>query len=263
MSTGNIFASDLYHLHGIVSNPMITYPKEIIIATLRDFFSHDTTYHYVKDRFGNTLTTDHTDQPLDAGLNDNTSTRLNIGENYRYDVIYYPSILVKNNGSRSIPIGINRETGKVQWTYRAFEDGYGNLTKVRTPQAFIFNGAWEGGVTIDVKTRSLRSRDELVQLVGICLTHLSFESLRKAGIIVKPIVVGSPTEILDRNDNVFQQSITLDIRSQWEVQIPISNVIEAISFSIEFGRTDIIDAPIAQNLTITTEMSFLDIMAGI
>ena len=31
---------------------MIVYPKEIIISSLRDFFSNDTLYHYNRDQYG-------------------------------------------------------------------------------------------------------------------------------------------------------------------------------------------------------------------
>lgn len=263
MATNNIFRSDLYKIHGIIQNSMIIHPKEIILATLRDFFSHDTYYHYVKDPWGFPNTTDNTDLPLEAGLEDNSTTRLFVGENYRFDGIFYPAILIKHGGSRSVPISINRDTTKVEWDFRTFEDGYGNIQKFKNPKSFVFNGAWEGSIIIDVMTRSLTSRDHLVELISIAFTQINFESLRKAGVIIKPLTVAAPTEIDDRNDKLFRQSITLDIRSEWEVHQPIGNIIEIINFAIEFGRTDNPDAPIAQNLTISTENTFLDIMASI
>src|SRR5579885_284780 len=165
MSTGSFFKSDLYHLHNIVQNTMIAYPKELIIATLRDFFSEDSYYHYSKDQWGFPNTPDHTDLPLNAGLNDNITTRLYIGENYRFDGIFYPAILVKNAGGRYRPISINMDKGKVHYSERVFDDGYGNIVTFRNPDYLIFSGAWEGSMSIDIKTRSLRSRDDLVELV--------------------------------------------------------------------------------------------------
>ena len=50
--TGNFFKSDLYKIHDVVQNTMIVFPKEIIIATLRDFFSEDSYYGYRRDNFG-------------------------------------------------------------------------------------------------------------------------------------------------------------------------------------------------------------------
>lgn len=263
MSTGTLNRTDLTKLYGIVQNSMISFPKEIVIDTLRDFFSYDSYYHYVKDAFGFAATTDNTDLPLEAGFNDNSSTRLFIGENYRFDGIFYPAILVKHGGARYVPISINRETGKIQWGFRTFEDGYGNTEIIRYPQAFIFNGAWEGSLIIDIMTRSLTSRDDLVQLVSIALAQISFESLRKAGVVVKPPQISSPSEIADRNDQIFRQTITIDIRTEWEVQKPVGNIIEIIDFAIEFGRTDNLNVPPAPNLTINTEISILDILGSI
>src|SRR5271169_3906731 len=101
MSSNNFFKSDLYGIYNIVQASMIVYPKEIIISTLRDFFSHDSYYHYSRDQWGFANTTDHTDLPPGAdfptqfnryGATQSTGvpTRLFIGENYRYDGIFYP-----------------------------------------------------------------------------------------------------------------------------------------------------------------------------
>lgn len=263
MAVNNIFKSDLYKIHGIKQNSMIVYPKEIVLATLRDFFSRDTYYHYTKDPWGFPNTTDNTDLPLEAGLNDNSTTRLFIGENYRFDGIFYPAILIKHGGSRSVPISMNRDTSKVEWQFRTFEDGYGNVETFSSPKSFVFNGAWEGSLVVDVFTRSLTSRDQLVELISIALTQITFESLRKAGVIVKPISVSSPSELDDRNDKLFRQSITLDIRTEWEVQEPIGNIVEVINFAIEFGQVNNPSAPIAPNLTIDTQTTILDIMNSI
>ena len=261
-STGNFFKSDLYKIHDVVQNTMIVYPKEIIIATLRDFFSLDSYYHYVKDAWGFPQTPDHTDLPLTAGLSDNVTTRLYIGENYRFDAIFYPAILVKSGSGRYAPISINRDKGKVFWSERAFDDGYGNISVFRNPESFIFSGAWEGQMAIDIKTRSLRARDDLVELVAICLQDIAFESLKNAGIVVKPLSWGAPSETDDRNDKLFMQTITLDIRSEWERRVPVSNILEVINFVVEFGRVDEPNPPISPNLTIHTDLSFLEIMAG-
>jgi len=41
----------------------------------------------------------------------------------------------------------------------------GNKTEVRTPESFVTAGIWEGSITIDVLTRSLRARDDLLELI--------------------------------------------------------------------------------------------------
>jgi hypothetical protein len=263
IGVNNLFRSSLYKIHGIVQNSMIVHPKEVIIASLRDFFQHDDYYHYVRDIWGFANTTDHTDLPLDAGLHNNITTRLFIGENYRYDGIFYPAILIKSGGAKYVPISATRDNTKVQWQYRTFEDGYGNIKTFRVPRDFIFSGAWEGSIVIDIMTRSLRSRDELAQLVGIFITQIGFENLRKAGVVCKPLDISSPTETDDRNDKLFRQTITIPIRTEWMVRKSIRNIVEIINFSVEFVDLASPTAPVAQNLTIHTNASFLDIMGGI
>lgn len=275
MSTGNFFKSDLYNIHHIIQASMLVYPKEIIIATLKDFFSKDSYYHYSKDQWGFANTTDHTDLapgadlPSGVGANPhlsdtvNLSTRLFIGENYRYDGIYYPAILVKSGGSRYVPISINREQEGIQYHNIIYEDGYGNQAVINRPFSFITAGAWEGSIIIDVMTRSLRSRDDLVELIGMCFTEIYFDSLYDVGLIVKPPTIGAPSETDDRNDKLFRNSITLDIRTEWRREIPIANLIDSIVFSVEFANLANPDAAVAQNLTITTEMNLLDTILNV
>lgn len=236
MATGNYFKSDLYSIYNIIQTSMIVYPKEMIIATLRDFFSKDSYYRYISDSWGFPNTADNTGLPIDTGINDDLCTRVFIGENYRYNVAFYPAILVKNQGSKSTPLSLNRERGAVKYSTMQYEDGYGNKTEIRTPESFVTAGIWEGSINIDILTRSLRSRDDLLELIGMCFTDLYFESLQYAGIVVKPPSIGSPSESEDRNDKLFRQSITLDVRTQWERNVPVKNIIDVINFSMEFRK---------------------------
>jgi len=267
-SVGNIFRSDLYSIHNIVQNSMIVYPKEIIIATLKDFFSLDSYYHYVKDAWGFALTPDHTDLPLTAGyalpnttIPDNSTTRVFIGENYRFDNIFYPAILVKHGGAHYVPTSINRDTTKVKWSERLFIDGYGQEYIARNPEHFVFSGAWEGSIVIDIKTRSLRARDDLAELVGICFTQITYESLRRAGVIIKPLQIGAPTEMEDRNDKLFGVSLTLPIRTEWQVNAPILNVLEVINFVMTFGRIGEPNYPTDPNFTINSQSRITDVIS--
>lgn len=263
MATNNFFKSDLPRIHGVVQNAMIIYPKEIILATLRDYFSRDTYYHYVKDAWGYANTVDQTDLPLDAGLHDTTTTRVFIGENYRQEGQFFPAILIKNGGTKSVPISMNREDSTVQWEIRKFEDGYGNVSFFKHPKCFVFAGAWEGSIIIEIQSRSPRSRDDLVQEVALCLQDITFKSLQKAGVACKPPSASAPSERDDRKDKLFMQTITLDVRTEWRREIPIGNVLEVINFTAEFSNISSVDPIPAQNITINTSVSFLDIMSGV
>lgn len=239
---------------------MIVYPKEIIIANLRDYFSKDSLYHYVRDEWGFAKNVEQKDLPFEAGLNDDIATRIFIGETFRFDGTFYPCILVRHNSSRYVPISINREGGRVDWGVRKFEDGYGNITFFKYPKSFIFAGAWEGSVSIDVITKSPKARDELIELVAMYFTDISFNELKNAGIVCKPISVSSPSEQDDRNDKIYRQSISMDIRTEWRREIPVENILEVINFAVEFGNIENKHSPTANNLTIKTEMSILDTM---
>lgn len=268
MGINNFFRSDLMELHNIVQASMLVYPKEIIISTLRDFFSTDSFYHYSKDAWGFANTTDHTDLPLGAdvptsfdknGANqEGLSTRLFIGENYRYNGIYYPAILVKSGGSKYVPISINRNQETVRYEDIIYEDGYGNQTSVRKPAAFVTAGVWEGSIIIDVMTRSLRSRDDLVELVAMCFTEITFNTLYDIGVIVKPITISSPSETDDRNDKLFRQTLTLDIRTEWRREIPIYSLVDRILFTVNFENANVPNSPQPNNLTINTEVNLID-----
>lgn len=275
MSSSNFFKSDLFSIYDIEQASMLIYPKEVIISILRDFFSKDSYYHYSKDQWGFANTTDHTDLPLGADLPSgpganpslsktlNLSTRLFIGENYRYDGIYYPAILVKSGGSKYVPISINREQGGVQYENILFEDGYGNRKIVNRPKSLITAGAWEGSMVIDVMTRSLRSRDDLVELICMCFTEINFDALVDIGLVIKPVSFSGSSETDDRNDKLFRQSLTLDIRTEWRRDIPVSTIVDTILFTVEFANLSKPDNPPAPNLTIDTKISITDMLLDI
>jgi hypothetical protein len=260
MATNNFARSDLQNLHHYVQYSALVYPKEMVIAVLRDFFSRDSYFHYVRDEYGFAKTVDHTDLPLSAGMYDNASTRLFIGENYRYDGIHYPAILVKVNGARYVPISANREAGAPLYEPIVYEDGYGNQTTVYRPKSLLFAGVWEGSITIDVLTRSLRARDDLCELVAICFADTMFDALKNAGVLVKPPNIGSPSESEDRNDKLFRQSITMDIRTEWRREIPISNIIDNILISADVVNINNPDAVTDPNFRIDTIVSIADMM---
>lgn len=270
MSTNNFFKSNLMSLHNFVQASMLVYPKEIIIATLRDLFSKDDYYHFAKDQWGYPNTTDHTDLPPGADIPTNhdknganqegLATRIFIGENYRTDAVFYPGIFVKSGGSKYVPISINREQEGVQYEDVIFEDGYGNQSIVHRPVSFITAGAWEGSIQIDVKARSLRARDEIAEAVATCFTEITYDTILDVGIVIKPVSIGAASESDDRVDKLFRQTLTLDIRTEWRREIPVGNVIDAIFFTSTFEDLSDPQAPVSPNITVHTETSMTDML---
>ena len=186
--------------------------------------------------------------------------RVFIGENYRYNGIFYPAILVKSGGTRYVPISINRNQGEIRYEQQLYEDGYGNSTIIAKPTSFVTAGAWEGSIVVDVMTRSLRARDDLVELVGMCFTEVHFNTLHDIGLIVKPISISGTSETDDRNDKLFRQTLTLDIRTEWRREIPIVDTIDAILFTASFADLEKPESPVAANLTINTEVNVADML---
>lgn len=255
--TGSIHRTDLYKIHNVVQNTQFSFPKEQIIGVLRDEFSQDSYYHYVRDPWGFPLTPDHTDLPIEAGLADDSTTRLYIGEKWRYDVIYYPAVLVSAGHSTSVPISMNRNKETVLSEATLVVDGYGNQKVFTTPVAFTLAGAWEGSINIDVLTRSIRSRDELVELITLICTDIRFEEFQRSGVLMKKVSAGAPSEMDDRNDKLYKQTITLDVRSEWRRHIPIGNIIDAINFCVNFGDINSTPPVFSPNLQINTTIDLL------
>ncbi len=263
MVSNTFYKSDLYKIHNVVQNSMLVFPKEIVVFTMRDFFAQDSFYKYSSDLFGYPQTPDHTDLPIDAGMSDKTTTRLFIGESFRHDVIYYPAIIVRHGGASYVPISLNQELNNVQYDLQVFEDGYGNVKTFRTPKYFIFAGAWEGSINIDIITRSLRSRDDLCELVSLLFMNIARRDLEKSGLAIKSVSTSAPSESDDRNDKLYKSTVTLQIRSEFRRLIPVGNIVEIISTSIEFGRTDNDTYPIALNLTVNTTETLTEILSNL
>jgi hypothetical protein len=242
---------------------MMIHPKEIFIDTLREFFSQDSQYHYVRDEWGFPKVPDHTDLNNDAGFADDETTRIFIGEYYRFDAIYYPAVLIKSGGARYVPISMSQNLNTVVWSNTLFVDGYGNQTVIATPNHFKQNGAWEGSITIDIETLDPGARDELVGLVSLLFMNLRRYELQTAGIHVKSVNAGSQTEGEDGNNKLFKQTITVDIRTEWRRQIPINSVVDAINICVDFGNLETEPVTIAPNLRISSNVELLEAFVGL
>lgn len=261
MVSGNTWKSDLPGIFSIVQNTMNLHSKELVLFSLRDYFSRDSWLSYRTDVWGYTKTPDMTDLPLDAGLNDNVSTRLCIQEAFRFEADFFPALVVRAGAWNSVPVSFNREQGSVQWGYLTFQDGYGNIKTFKTPESFILAGAWEGTINVDVLARDLRARDDLVDLVSLHFVDVYFNELVKEGLVVLNVSTAGPSETDDRNQKLFKDTVVLKVRSEWRRNIPISTVLEVINTAIEFGVVP--DGIVAANLSINMEQSLIEILADL
>ena len=238
----------------------MAYPKELVIGILREQFAKDSWYHYVSDQWGFPLVPDLTDVPLDAGYLDDQTTRIFIGEAFRFDAIYYPALLVRMTSAKSSPISFNRNKEVVSYEKQLVVDGYGNEKEYFTPRYFDLAGAWDGTITIDVMCRDIVSRDDLVKFVMVLFTDIKFESMRKAGVLVKS---GSPSlggvsEGDDRQqDKLYKATVSMDVHTEWRRLIPIDSVVDRINVCVDFevlGQNNVTDP----NFQVNTYVSLLD-----
>ena len=258
MATGNTYLTDLYAINSYVQNTLIIHPVAVLIETLREIFSQDSYYHYTRDTFGFPKVPDHTDLASNAGIENDDTTRIFIGEYYKFDAKYHPAILVKAAGSRYVPLSFNQNRGTVIWANTKFIDGYGNTTTIATPNYFKEAGVWEGSVSIEIETRSSKSRNELMEIVSIFLINNRLIQLQNAGVFIKGMEQSSPSEEEDRNDKLFKQSITLNVRSEWRRETPINSTIDAINICVDFGNVETSPMQLAPNIRINSNVELLD-----
>jgi hypothetical protein len=260
-AVGNLERSDLYGIYNVVQNTLMAYPKDLVVSVLRDEFSKDSYYHFVLDEFGFPKTPDHTDMPLDAGFNDDQTTRIFIGEPWRFDVILYPAILVKITSAKYVPISMSRNKYVVEYDRQLFADGYGNYKEVMTPLYYDVAGVWEGNMQIDIIDRDILSRDNLVSLVMLMLADVKYENFRKAGLVLKPPSLSGLTEGDDRQqEKIYKATISVDYRTEWRRLIPIEKIVDKINVCLEFGQivNNQVTGPTNPNFDINISLSILD-----
>lgn len=254
VGSGGFFTSDLYSLYNVVQNTSILFPKSLLISSLREYFAKDTKYHFVDDDWGFPKTPDHTDLDPKAGYDDDATTRIYIGQEDRFDIAYYPAVLIRYSGARYMPISINQEQDCVEYGYRLYIDGYGNKHSLRIPVNFIYAGAWDLTLEVDVLAEGPQDRSSIVEAIQMHLMSNVRNELTYAGLFIKGMSLGAETKELYQNDNIYKQTISLDCRGEYRRLIPISNVVEAIVACFEVGHTtDTVWVP-DPNLTIQFQL---------
>src|SRR5690606_33253096 len=258
--TGNLVRTDLYKIHHVVQNTLLSYPKELVIGILRDEFSKDSFYHFVSDQWGYPKTPDLTDVPLGAGYDDDVTTRIFIGESFRQDAIFYPALLVKMTSAKYVPIAMNRNKDVVEYEKLLVVDDLGNEKEFFNPKHFDLAGAWEGTIIIDILARDITSRDNLISIVMLMFADIRFESMRKAGVLIKSgqPSLGGVSESEDRQqEKLYKATISMEIRTEWRRLIPIDRIIERINLCVDFGVLG--ENPVINpNIQISESISLLD-----
>lgn len=236
--TSHRVVSDIFNLEFVVQQSGIVYGKNVLIDTLRDIFRADREFKYVDDVFGFPKTPYHLGLEPDAGLDDTDTTRIFIGSTYRYDVKFNPSIIVKNTGSRYVPISFNQNLLNVINRKEFLVDGYGNRTVIYTPYAKTIVGAWDQTFEIKIIAESEIDREEIADIVNVALMGSRRLQLQNAGLFIRSVSTSGESEEQYANDYIYMVSINLDTRSEWKIHIPISNFCEKIALFMTIDRLD-------------------------
>lgn len=248
--------TDIFNLENVVQQTCMMQAKNILIDTLRDIFRQDREYKYVDDVFGYPKTPSHLGLDPEAGLNDEETTRIYIGSSYRYDVKFNPSIIVKNTGNRYKAVSFNQDWMGVTYSKELIMDGYGNKTIINNPEYTTLVGAWDQTFEVKVVAETEMDREEIADIVMITLMGSRRKELERAGIFIKSLSSGGEAEQPYANDYLYMVSINIEIRSEWKILIPITDVCERIAMCITFDTLST-DTP-ADGLTINQQIALAD-----
>ena len=227
--------SDVFHLENIVEMSGMVYTKNLLIDTLRDVFSADRQYKYVQDVFGFPKTPYELGMDPSVGLNDEETTRIFIGSSYRYDIKFNPSIIVRNTGSRYAPISFNQDYLGVVNKVQILTDAYGHQSQIYAPAYYLRVGAWDQTMEVKIIAESEIDREEIADIVQVVLMGSRRQDLQNAGVFIKTLSTSGETETPYANDYLYTVSINLDIRTEWRIHTPISDICERIGLCLSFG----------------------------
>jgi len=232
--TSHRVITDVFNLENVVQQTGIVHAKNIIIDTLREIFRNDRAFAFRTDVFGFPKTPSHLGLDPGAGLDDEETTRIFIGGNYRYDIKFNPSVWVKSLSTQYKPVSFNQNKFGVKYTDERVVDGYGNETIIRTPHSHVRVGAWDQTFEIKVITEDSVNREEITDIIMVSLQGSRRDELEREGVFIRSMSTGPETEQPYSNDHLYMISITLQVRTEWKIQIPISDVCERIGLCVSF-----------------------------
>lgn len=228
----NYFYSNYFNEFNIVQQTAVTHPKTLLINCLKNYFQFDNLYTYKSDEYGFPLVKDITGEDPDIG----ESTKILISDIYNHEIKFFPSIVVKCNGGSYRPISFNQD-GTLQYRTHRATDNFGVERLITVPSHKVYTGAWEINFDLSIMTESQRELEELTDIVSLLLQYSCWNELRAGGLFIKTLSIGGESAEEYANDFIYSQSISLSTRSEWRVEIPISNLVEKVVFKLESDKT--------------------------
>lgn len=239
IGTGLSVFSDIYRLDHVVRNVGIVHGRNTLIDTLRECFARDSEYRYLKDIYGYPKTPSQVGLDMDAGIVDDSTTRVFIGSSYRYEQSFLPAITIRQTSSTYKPISFNQNKWVIDYAMQRTEDGYGNVDYIRVPSKYISAGAWDQAFEIKVISNSQEDTAHIADIIMVSLQDTYRRVLERNGLFIKQLnASGESAEQINENDPVFSVSISANTYSEWRREIPISNLLERIQlcFKVDYGN---------------------------
>lgn len=231
-NSDHVVYSSFYGDNGIVQNSLMVHPKNIVIDLLRREFSTDSEYTYRSDEYGFPLVRDLSGVDINSDL----TTKILISDAYRYDIKFFPNIIVMSKGGSYKPLSAN-QNATIKYRTDVIEDIYGDRRVVKTPTHRVYAGIWEVSLDIQINTESHIETEELTDLAAIILQYKLFHELRASGLVIKNLSVGAESAEKYANDYIYSQSINISGMSEWRAEIPIENLVEKMVFNVTSTKT--------------------------
>lgn len=220
--------SNYFSDNNVIQQVALVQPKNLLIDSLRKVFRADSIFTYRDDEYGFPLTPDLTGGDIDS----EETTKILISDLYRYEVKFFPSIIIKSGGGSYSPLSFNQDA-----TYKhrtdCIVDDYGEKKYFTTPTHRIYNGRWDMSFEIQIYSESHSELEELVDIVSMILQYSAWQELRENGLFIKSLNIGGENAEPYANDYVYSQAITISTLSEWRVEIPIESLVEKIVFRFE------------------------------
>jgi hypothetical protein len=244
--------SDFFAENNIIQQVAVVHPKNLIIQYLRDLFSKDSVFTYRSDEYGFPLTVDLTGKDLET----TDTTKILISDVYRYDVKFFPAIVIKHSGGSYKPNSFNQD-GVFKYRKDYIEDAFGGRRPISIPTHKVYQGRWDLGFDVSIYSESYTELQEIVDIVSIALQHVLWNDLRASGLFISSLNIGAESAEQYANDYVYSQGISLKTLSEWRVEIPIENTIEKILFNIDSQLTT---SPFEGNTANSTILRYDDLL---
>tara|TARA_B100001029_G_C14999913_1_gene417419 strand:- start:150 stop:959 length:810 start_codon:yes stop_codon:yes gene_type:complete len=224
----HIVFSSFFEDNHIVQQTAIVHPKTLLIDSLRKVFRNDSIFTYRDDEYGYPLTPDQTGVDVDT----DATTKILISDSYRYEVKFFPAIVIKSNGGQYKPLSFNQN---MTYQYRSdlIEDEFGVRKIIDTPTHRVYTGRWELGFEVGIYSESQSELEELTDIVSLALQYVLWNELRANGLFLSQVRIGAESAEPYANDYVYSTAISLSTMSEWRVEVPIENIVEKIAFSIQ------------------------------